>query len=608
MSPTILILAASPDRLARLHLDAEVRDIREALERSRYGRQVCLETRGGVRPQDVRQSILDLKPALVHFCGHGSGREAQSGLVFEHENGQPHLVDTATLEEFFKIFAADVRCVVLNACYSEKQAEAIARHIDVVVGMDGVVDDREARSYSAAFYDALGAGRNLGESYAIACNAIRWTYPLAHLIPRLHTRPGATLELFHAPTDPETAASSLPERGANEEPGREIESFRVYLEDKLHDFVGREWLFAKVEGFLDEHDCGYLLLTGDPGIGKSAFMARLTRPPGLLASLRVVYHFNTRALKIDSPEMFQQNIRAQLCAAYDLPPTGTQAASSQAALMDTLLAVSRQVAAGQAPKALILVDALDEADTSATGSANVLFLPTTLPSGVYVVATSRRGGPPLRVECEIGRHHIDQDSDEQMQDIRSLVEKWSERSGIKQYIRQQEMTADAFVNLMVCRSQGNFMYLRHVLPQVERGFYSDQSFTQLPYGLENYYQDHWTRLRRRDENTWIRFDLKILEVLAAARGAFSVAEIADYAGVEEAARVRVTLSSWRAFLYSTAGPDGETRYRLYHESFRDFTAAHEEIDVKEAHSRIGLAMAGLLGDEDLGDEDLGFPE
>ncbi len=601
MTATVLILAANPEQTTRLRLEAEMRDIRSALERSRYGRDIQVATRGAVRRQDVLRSVLDLKPTIVHFCGHGSDRTGQNGLVFENDDGQPNYVDTATLEEFFEIFSPDVRCVVLNACYSENQAEAVARHIDFVVGMDGAVEDRAALAYAVAFYDALGAGRNLGEAHTIACNAIRWTQQEGRLIPRLHVRKGAKLELFHPQADSESTESSVPaSRQAGEHSRQTVEQFGVYLEDKLRDFVGREWLFAKIERFLGEHERGYFLLTGDPGIGKSALLARMTKPQDWLASFNLAYHFNLRAQRIDSPELFHNSICAQLSASYNLPPPMALAESSRTAihLTEVLQAVSRKIVAGQAPKALILVDALDEADTSITASANVLFLPMTLPRGVYVVATSRRGGPPLHVECEIDRHHLDQDSDEQMKDVRSLVEKWKERPGIERYIGEQEMDAEAFVDLMVRRSQGNFMYLRHVLPQIDRGFYCDQSFEKLPYGLENYYQDHWARLRRRDEIAWIRFDLKILAVLAAARNAFSTTQIAEYAGIEDVSRVRVTLSSWRAFTYSTAGPEGETQHRLYHESFRDFVAAHEEIDIRGAHSNIGLAMAAkLYGDE-----------
>ena len=52
----------------------------------------------------------------------------------------------------------NIRCVVLNACYSEAQAQAIAEAIDCVVGMTSAVGDDAAIEFATAFYRALGYG------------------------------------------------------------------------------------------------------------------------------------------------------------------------------------------------------------------------------------------------------------------------------------------------------------------------------------------------------------------------------------------------------------------------------------------------------------------
>src|SRR5438552_1248656 len=45
--------------------------------------------------------------------------------------------------------------------------------------------------------------------------------------------------------------------------------------DARHGFVGREWLRAKLQKFLAEHDRGYFVLEAEAGLGKSAFLADL---------------------------------------------------------------------------------------------------------------------------------------------------------------------------------------------------------------------------------------------------------------------------------------------------------------------------------------------
>jgi hypothetical protein len=115
--------------------------------------------------------VLEFEPDIVHFCGHGEGHE---GVVFEDEVGKARLVSTDALSGFFELFADKVECVVLNACYSEVQAKAIAQSIRYVIGMKRAIGDDAAIEFAVAFYDALGAGKSIEFAYKLACNAIEW--------------------------------------------------------------------------------------------------------------------------------------------------------------------------------------------------------------------------------------------------------------------------------------------------------------------------------------------------------------------------------------------------------------------------------------------------
>ncbi len=80
-----------------------------------------------VRPADISQALLDVHPQIVHFSGHGT---ATGALCFENLGGETHPIAPKALKALFEQFANQVSCVVLNACYSEIQAKAIAKHID----------------------------------------------------------------------------------------------------------------------------------------------------------------------------------------------------------------------------------------------------------------------------------------------------------------------------------------------------------------------------------------------------------------------------------------------------------------------------------------------
>jgi formylglycine-generating enzyme required for sulfatase activity len=191
----ILILAANPSNTDSLRLDREIRDIEEGLIRAQQRDRFEMVQRWAVSFKDLQRAILELNPQIVHFSGHGAG---ERGLVLEDGQGQAQLISTDALARLFELFADQVQCVLLNACYSEVQGQAIARHIPYVIGMKQAIGDTAAREFSGGFYDALGAGRDIEFAYQLGCNRIQPASMAEHLTPVLLTSkmtppaPGAT--------------------------------------------------------------------------------------------------------------------------------------------------------------------------------------------------------------------------------------------------------------------------------------------------------------------------------------------------------------------------------------------------------------------------------
>jgi small subunit ribosomal protein S1 len=165
----ILILAAHPLGTDQLRLDEEARDIKEGLRQASERDRFVLHSEWAVRPRDVRRALLNFKPHIVQFSGHGA---EDGGLAFENELGNIQLVSPEALAGLFKLFSEFVECVLLNACYSEIQAQAIAQHINFVIGMNREIGDRAAIEFAVGFYDALGSGCSVKTAYEFGCNAI----------------------------------------------------------------------------------------------------------------------------------------------------------------------------------------------------------------------------------------------------------------------------------------------------------------------------------------------------------------------------------------------------------------------------------------------------
>ncbi|MBP5973306.1 tetratricopeptide repeat protein [Brasilonema sp. CT11] len=165
----ILILSANPINTNNLRLDEEVREIQAAWERALNREKFELINKGAVRIDELRRTLLDHKPQIVHFSGHGTGTD---GLVLENNSGSAQIVSTQSLSRFFELSKEQVECVLLNACYSETQAEAIFQHIDCVIGMGQSIPDNSAILFSKGFYDAIFGGRNYADAFQFGCNNI----------------------------------------------------------------------------------------------------------------------------------------------------------------------------------------------------------------------------------------------------------------------------------------------------------------------------------------------------------------------------------------------------------------------------------------------------
>ena len=169
---SVLFLAADPTDASRLRLGEEFREIQQQLRQAKYRDRFKLcPPQMAARPADLTQALLDEQPQIVHFAGHGTDT---GELCLENQIGELHPIQPDALAALFERFAKQVICVVLNACYSEIQAHAIGKHIDYVIGMKKVTDDRAAIVFAAGFYQALGADCTLDfdDAYKLGCARI----------------------------------------------------------------------------------------------------------------------------------------------------------------------------------------------------------------------------------------------------------------------------------------------------------------------------------------------------------------------------------------------------------------------------------------------------
>jgi WD40 repeat protein len=165
----ILLLAASPKALEQTRVTREVRLIQEKLRASAHRSGVELIPRLAARVDDLLQALLEVEPDVVHFSGHGT---EENEIILEEDDGWERPVRKQALADLFGVLKDRIRVVVLNACYSQAQAEAIAEHVDCTIGMNDAMPDDAAIEFAAAFYQAVGFGRSVQTAFDLGVKAL----------------------------------------------------------------------------------------------------------------------------------------------------------------------------------------------------------------------------------------------------------------------------------------------------------------------------------------------------------------------------------------------------------------------------------------------------
>lgn len=183
----ILFLTANPSTETALALSREARRIKDRLLAAEHRDCFSFVREEAVSIGDLSSHLMRHRPTIVHFSGHGSRR---GELLLEDARGNPEKVSADDLAALFEIFRDGIRLVVLNACYSAIQAQAIAGQIDCVVGMETAIPDAAAIEFAAKFYEALAFGRNVDEALRIGKLQVRLARAGRPAVVHLHARNG----------------------------------------------------------------------------------------------------------------------------------------------------------------------------------------------------------------------------------------------------------------------------------------------------------------------------------------------------------------------------------------------------------------------------------
>jgi hypothetical protein len=367
--------------------------------------------------------------------------------------------------------------------------------------------------------------------------------------------------------------------GVRPEPNVKLPPSAVSSEE----FVGREYVFDAIRDFLERQESGYFVVEADPGAGKTAMLAEFARREDVIA------HYNIRSLGITTANDFLTSVHAQLIERFALTQQAIpeDATRSGALLTQLLDEATDHLAEGQ--RLVIAIDALDEVDLAGhPAGANILFLPPKLPDRVFVVMTRRDVEIPFATLSAYQLCKLSAFADEARRDVSTYVSRALREGALGGWVESRNLDPERFVAILTDKSEGNFMYLRHVLPALARGDYEDLVIEQLPQGLMQYYDDHWRRMDMTAQPLPVA-KIRIVYTLGEAKRPISRALISQFTTTDDLpvseVEVQAILDEWREFLHEQKGE--LTAYSVYHASFRDF------LQRKDIVQAAGVTLAGI---------------
>lgn len=403
--------------------------------------------------------------------------------------------------------------------------------------------------------------------------------------------------------------------------------FSTYVSDKTRDFAGRVWIFQVINDWLAKADTSrHLLLTGNPGSGKSAVAARLYEfssgqipPPDAFALLgtgflSAVHFCSARDRRWVDPSVFAQSLALQLAGRYPLFAQALWEKSGDRRIHIEIEQIARDVHGemiGVAIKSLdisgvsaedvfdrtvrepleamfkespdehlvILVDALDEARvySGKVGIISIIAQADYLPKGVRFILTSRHDAEvenefPQAERLFLSATQFDQANNS---DVCQYVKtRWSEDNRLSyQAANLRPAQLDNVIEAITRKSSGNFQYAKFLLDSITQGQRALTDLDGLPMGLDGLYEDSLNRVIQVGAGQWAKDFAPLLGTLSVSRESLTREQLQAFTGQSEGT-VGTNLGNLEQFVAETKSKDVQdqiqTRYGLYHPSMGDF--------------------------------------
>jgi WD40 repeat protein len=373
--------------------------------------------------------------------------------------------------------------------------------------------------------------------------------------------------------------------------------FSDYLAQKRRGFVGREWLFEEIDLWRFHSEERALLITGDPGAGKSSIVAQLAHlnPDGQV----IAYHCcQSNELETLRPAKFVQSLAAMIASRLPAYAEQLEVPIVKEALEDNrcdddaggaflvgILQPLQKLAAPDDGVRYILVDALDEA-LCHTGTNTIVDILASrlerLPSWLRIVATTRNEPGVIQRLSGLRAKSIDATDPRNLNDVATYIRQRLDEPALAERRVESRKSVDAIVRLISQNSSGNFLYAANALDGIARDFYSFAHLDALPRGLDGIYLDFFRRIFGHEGSEAGEVAYKrakpFLQVLCASVEPLSRKELATASNLDPEEDLPQLLRRLAQLLSRRSRGNREETIAFYHKSVADWLVGNPDVN------------------------------
>ena len=297
----------------------------------------------------------------------------------------------------------------------------------------------------------------------------------------------------------------------------------VFARRPSSEFVGRVAIKNRLDDFVQnaKPNARYLLIVGDPGIGKTAVISNYLADR---SDQFVHYFIQWRKEELDSPTKFLSHLYYALSHKYDLKTQ--QVPSDPGVIIEILKRRIKEISETRmspGKREIIFVDGLDEATATTVGGSTISDLLTfDLPENFGIVISTRMI-PEVNKFAESGNKNV----------IYLRCKDEANKSDLAEYLTSKlnkKIESPSWIAKFVARSEGSFVYATMLVDMIIKGEMTlNEIYLSTPPGLDGIYKQRLKIIEERTKDPRRVDQIRsVVRMVAIVRAPHSPEEICDY--------------------------------------------------------------------------------